>query len=62
MDNPEHRGRGVVHAHAGVSETADGADDGDHRVGRRELKSEAHPVLQNPALRVARTAYPTPQS
>jgi hypothetical protein len=55
MKTLEHRSHGVVHANAGVSETSHGADDGNHRLGRRETKSKAHPVLQSPALCFART-------
>lgn len=54
VENSKNGVRGVVAGHACVSESADGADDGDHRIGRDELKSKAHPVVQSPALCFAR--------
>ena len=60
--DPQHGLCGAVLVHPGVDKPAEGADDGNHRVRRGELKSEAHPILQRPALRVARTACPMPQS
>jgi hypothetical protein len=60
VKNPQHGIRRVIEVQADVGEAPHRADNRDHRIGRRELKSKADPVLESAALRLARTSCPTP--